>query len=363
MQSAVTIRTLDWQNPADRQAFIELPWQLYAPGNWIPPLKASLEQELGPDNLFFRHGRAQILLAERDGEPVGRVVASVDDQLVTPGIGHFGYFECIDDAEVAQALLHAAESWLAEQGRRTVHGPINLNVYNTYRLQTEGFDTRPFLGEPRALPYYAGLLAAAGYVRHAHWRSWDIPGAAMPMMDAHMRAMAQGDQNYRLHTLASHGEAMLPDLHGLAMEIFGENYGFAPIDLAEFLQVYQGMLLVFQHKAPEMLGVFYRDDRPAGFGLIYPDHARFFQQADGDAAALAGFGAAESAGIVLHTFGVVKSQRQTTLPYAMFAEAFDAIRPRQPKILFGALAKEGRTAYDSLGAPSRGYAVFARELP
>lgn len=357
------IRTLDWNQADDRAAFIDLAWDLYASTNWVPPLKASLAQELGPDNLFFRHGRAAVFVAEREGQPVGRIVASVDDSLERSDIGHFGYFETVDDPEVATALLSAAEDWLRVQGKTLVHGPINLNIYNSYRLQTEGFDKPAFLGEPRALPYYQELLGTAGYTTVTTWRSWDIPGQALGPMRA---AMAQGGTempaDYRLTTLAQSEEAqLLKDLHQVALEIFAENYGYATIDFDEFLQVYSGLLGLFR-RHPELLGICYHEDRPVGFGFIYPDYAPFFRAADGEIAAMAHFGEAQAKGMVYHTFGFLRAYRHTVLPYAMFAQSFDEVASHQCRYIIGALAKEGRTAYDKIGPHTRAYAVYEKAL-
>ena len=67
-------------------------------------------------NPFFEHAEAEYFLAERDGEPVGRISAQVDqrwDEYQGGSDGMFGFFESADDPEVAAALLDAASEWAA----------------------------------------------------------------------------------------------------------------------------------------------------------------------------------------------------------------------------------------------------------
>ena len=62
-------------------------------------------------NPYFEHAEAEYFLAERDGEPVGRITAQVDqrwDEFQGGEDAMFGFFETIDDREVAEGLLDAA---------------------------------------------------------------------------------------------------------------------------------------------------------------------------------------------------------------------------------------------------------------
>src|SRR5438128_1003985 len=74
----VEIRAVNGRGELD--AFIKLPWRLYrgAP-NWVPPLISERRTHLSRrHNPFFEHAEAEYFLAWRDGEPVGRITAHVD---------------------------------------------------------------------------------------------------------------------------------------------------------------------------------------------------------------------------------------------------------------------------------------------
>ncbi|RYZ83231.1 MAG: hypothetical protein EOP04_20370, partial [Proteobacteria bacterium] len=132
------------------QSFIDLPWAIYGSEViWNPPLKASLQTELSPQNLFFTHGEAALFICEKDGKCVGRISASIDSLLKDKTVGYFGYFECINDKDVAETLLNKASEWLRAKGRSTMEGPVNLSIFHAHRVMVQGFELKPFMGEPR----------------------------------------------------------------------------------------------------------------------------------------------------------------------------------------------------------------------
>ena len=106
---------------ADRKRFVAVPFRLYKDDpNWVPPLKGEALGLITPEkNGWFSHAKAQLFLAERGGQAVGRISAHIDTlalrmdpaQGFGPGCGQFGLLEAAD-ATVAQALIDAAEGWL-----------------------------------------------------------------------------------------------------------------------------------------------------------------------------------------------------------------------------------------------------------
>src|SRR3954464_15469616 len=118
----MSIQVSPVKSPSERDAFIEFQWQIYRNDPaWVPPLiierKAFLDRKRHP---FYRHGDAALFLARKNGNIVGRIMASDDPNyqwLHETTVGCFGLFECIDDRDVAAALFDAAASWLRKRGR------------------------------------------------------------------------------------------------------------------------------------------------------------------------------------------------------------------------------------------------------
>ncbi|MDP6539114.1 MAG: hypothetical protein QF903_15520 [Planctomycetota bacterium] len=363
---ALEVTAIDREG-AELEAFIELPWRIYGGEHrWVPPLRESVRTQLSDENLFFRHGRARPFLCRRAGEVVGRIVASADDGLAESGTGHFGFFETGDDPAVASALFAAAEEWLAGEGCRTVHGPVNLSVYGGYRLQTDGFDREPFLGEPRCPAYYRALVESAGFAPHASWRSWDLPrrvlGGLGAAVSAGLSRRAEGAGEYLpVDATASSLAEQLELLHPMIMECFAENYHCAPIDLAEFRQAFGPLL---ELSRPEFLT---RWEVPAtgeiaGFSFGYHDLARAFGELDGDGGDLAALAEAPRDRVVFFVFGVMPPHRKTNLIYEVMAHGLELCARGGYAHATGALVGEGPSILSAVGPPDRAYAVFEKHL-
>ena len=117
---AVSIRPVVGRS--DLKQFIELPYRLRRDDpEWVPPLRFERRRFLDRDrNPWFEHAEAELLLAERGGEVVGRTSAHIDhrwDEFQGGNDGMFGFFDAEDDAAVVGALIEAASGWLRERGR------------------------------------------------------------------------------------------------------------------------------------------------------------------------------------------------------------------------------------------------------
>jgi hypothetical protein len=74
----------------------------------------------------------------------------------------FGFFETVDDPEVAAALLGAAEGWLVERGRRRLLGPMDFTTNDEVGILIEGFELRPMILQNWHPPFYKDLLEELG---------------------------------------------------------------------------------------------------------------------------------------------------------------------------------------------------------
>ncbi len=165
------------RSKAERDVFIEFPWQIYrGDPAWVPPLilerRDFLDRAKHP---FYEHGAAELFLARRGGQIVGRIMASDDPNYNAEhgsNVGCFGLFESIDDQAVADALFAAASDWLRARGRREIMGPIDYSTNYVCALLIDGFEFPPTLLTPHNPPYYRGLIERAGFEKAIDWYAW-----------------------------------------------------------------------------------------------------------------------------------------------------------------------------------------------
>ncbi len=159
--------------------FVKVPFRIHRDSpQWVAPLiYERLEFLNRKKNPWFEHGEAEYLIAERDGEPVGRITAQVDrlwDETQGGGDAMFGFFETVDDREVAAALLDAATEWAAARGRTRILGPMDFTTNDEVGILIEGHELRPMILENWHPPYYKQLLDGLGCGKAMDLLMWEL---------------------------------------------------------------------------------------------------------------------------------------------------------------------------------------------
>lgn len=155
------------QGRREWRRFFDLRRELYRDDPHVAfPFRFLERQLLDPTrNAFFQHAEREAFLAWRDGRVVGRIVAirdQLNEEYNQNRDGFFGFFEAVDDPDVARELLAAAEEWLDGKGCTMMRGPVNPSMKGEFGLLVEGFEHPPFLMMAHTLPYYPDLLAHCG---------------------------------------------------------------------------------------------------------------------------------------------------------------------------------------------------------
>jgi GNAT superfamily N-acetyltransferase len=276
--STITLKRVE--SAADRKAFVDLVWKLYAHDpHWVPPLKSEMLGLIGGEksNPWFGHAEAAFWLALKDGEVVGRISAQVDQLVIAPGApgagpgtGHFGMFECIDDDAVAEALFDAAEDWLRQKGMTRAMGPFSLSVWDEPGLLVQGFEGPPAVMMGHHLPTYERMVAARGYQGVKDLHCWSLP-IGQPFPEMVQRIVAFSERNAKLVTRPV-DKSKFDQEAALILDIlndaWSDNWGFVPLTPAEIAYVgkklkpiiFEGLVRVAEYE-----GV------PVGFMITLPD--------------------------------------------------------------------------------------------
>jgi GNAT superfamily N-acetyltransferase len=259
----------------ERDAFIRFPWKIYANDPaWVPPLimerKAFLDRKRHP---FYKHGDAALFLAWKNGEIVGRIMASDDPNYNAQhqsNVGCFGLFDCINDQEVAAALFERAGSWVREKGRLEIMGPIDYSTNYTCGLLVQGFEYPPTLLTTHNRPYYERLIDNCGFSKVIDFFAWwfSDPSAAT----ARLRKLAARLEPRTRFTIRrgnlSNVEAEAANFLRIYNEAWKNNWGFVPFTKPEFDYMAAEMKPLLRDDFTAVAEV---DGEPVGFALALPD--------------------------------------------------------------------------------------------
>ena len=163
----------------DLKLFVRFPWRIYANDRyWVPPLISEIEKRLDTQrNPFWEYAERELFLARRNEEVVGTVAAIVNhqhNQQLNDQTGFFGFFEAINDEQVAEALIAAAADWLRERGKDLMRGPINGAPTDEVGVLIAGHDRRPSIWEGHTPPYYRELIERLGFRKYDDYFAYEL---------------------------------------------------------------------------------------------------------------------------------------------------------------------------------------------
>ena len=278
---------------ADRKAFVELAYALNAGDpNWVPPLKDEVRGLITPGkNPWFEHAEAALFLALRDGKPVGRISAQVDQLVLehmAPGLGQWGMFEATDP-EAAQALLGAAEEWLRGKGMSRSMGPFSLSIWDEPGLLVKGHDHPPMVMMGHNSPAYEAWIEGAGYRSVKELLTYDLP-TDRDFPPIIQRIVAAGEKNPRIRIRRVDKkrfdeEAAL--LLSILNDAWSDNWGFIPLTDSEIAYagkklkpiVLEELILVAEYDSGSEPGTGFE---PVAFMMALPDVNEFLMDLKGE---------------------------------------------------------------------------------
>jgi len=255
------------------RAFIRFPEILYRDDpRWVPPLRRDERARLSPSNPFFAHAEAQLFLACRGRQVVGRVVAILDRwhlERWKDGAGFFGFFESVADAAVAGALIAAVREWLKGKELVRMRGPFNPSTNDMCGILSSGFEHPPRIMMPYNPPYYPTLLEGAGLRPIRELLAYELEPPAVLPEAVNRVAEAAASRDCRVRPLDPRRLAQEAEVFRQVYNAaWSENWGFVPISEREMAWMASQLREVL---VPDLALIAELDGRPVGFFLCLPD--------------------------------------------------------------------------------------------
>ncbi|HWI86627.1 MAG TPA: N-acetyltransferase [Sphingomonas sp.] len=277
MPNGITIRPV--LTKADRKAFVDLPFRLYANNPaWVPPLKDEAYGLITPGkNPFFEHAVAQLYLAERDGKVVGRISASID-HMWTPmpadkgggeDSGNWGYLDA-ETKEIADLLIVEAENWLRSKGVKRAIGPISMSIWEEPGLLIKGHDHPATVMMGYDDPRYEAWVEAWGYrkVKDLHTWDLDITKSFPPLIE---RIVQSGEKNPRIRIRPVNKKKFNEEaavILSILNDAWSDNWGFVPFTESEIAFAGKKMKPIIFN---DLVHVAEYDGEPVAFMMTWPD--------------------------------------------------------------------------------------------
>jgi hypothetical protein len=213
------------------------------------------------------------LIAYRDGQPVGRICATINrshNEYYKDKTGFFGFFDCINDVEVARALFAAAGKKLKDEGMETVRGPYNPTVNEDCGLLVEGFEAAPMVMMPYNPPYYLDLYEAVGLKRARDLYAFYLSSAGpAPERISKIVARVKKNTGISIRNLdLKHLKDEIPILTKLYNQTLDRNWGFVPVKNEDLEFSAQDLKAILD---PNMVLIAEKDGQPVGFSLTIPN--------------------------------------------------------------------------------------------
>ena len=275
------------KTPAQLQAFINLPYELYRNDPvWRPPLrferKAYMDVSKNPSLASLDY---QLYVAKRDNKIVGRIAAFINKAHKNhhhDDAGHFGFLDCVSDKDIGQALIRTAEEWLKKRGAKKVVGPAQWSVNDECGMLVEGFQHPPVIMMSFGRADYPQILEMSGYQKTIDMFAFQADlkaGFPRPKMATRMFEYAK---NHKSITSRPINMGQYEKDMALSMEVFNdawsENWGFLPFTDSQVKHLADEMKPII---LKDCFHIGYIDGEAAAFACMIPDLNEATKDLDG----------------------------------------------------------------------------------
>jgi hypothetical protein len=255
--------------------FFEVPFHCNpADTLYVSPMKMDLKRFLSRANPLFGAGdNYRVMVCEKGGKLSGRLVVhehAESNKAYQERRAHFGYFESIDDLEVARSLFNEAEAWARARKLEVLGGNFNLTAMQQVGVTVDGFEQMPYMDQTYTPQHHAKLLRALGYAARFPMTTFELDLQRFdPATLAGDKAQALLESGLYFGTLQKRDFAGSLEATRLVLnDGFAKNPMFVPLTSAEMLFQAKDMVYIID----EDISCLVREDGvPIGVVVCVPD--------------------------------------------------------------------------------------------
>jgi hypothetical protein len=331
------INVIEIKNKKDLLKFIEFPLRLYKDDVFYSPqLIKDLKVHFSHKNPFLKHAEVKFYIAINDGKTVGRIASIINHRhimLHKEKAGFFGFFECINNEDVSNALLHRVCSDLKNSGMDIVRGPMNFSTNEECGFLIEGFDSAPMLMTPYNPEYYNRFMDAFGMSKAKDLYAFicDMPDE----LPEKILRVASLSEKRGIKARIINKNTFFEDMN-VFKEVYNsawkDNWGFIPISDEEL--IYSAKRLKPITKT-DMTIIAEKDGEPVGFLGLIPDYNIVLRNMKGRLTPLTVLKALYYSTKITQTrlllLGIKEEFRNRGVDALLFREGFKGVKKRKYK--------------------------------
>lgn len=321
-----------------KKEFIDFPFLLYKKDKfWVPPLRFEEKKLFDPKNPFYQNAKIKLFLYKQDGEVLGRIAAIVNkwhNDYHKDKVGFFGFFETVNDYEVARALFDSASQYLDQNGLKIIRGPANPSLNHTCAMLYQGFFQEPVYMMPYNPKYYIELTERYGFKKAKDLFAFYLSTANKP----HKKYIELSEKiakkyNITLRTLSKkYFERDLEILWDIYCKAWANNWGFVPPTKEEFFYLSKDMKNLVSE---ELVIIAEKDGLPCAYSAIIPDFNYILKKAKGSISPLNLVSIISTLPKIdnyrLITLGIIPEYRRLGIDLLLYIKSFEVVEKRNGK--------------------------------
>lgn len=281
------MRIIEVTTQAHIRAFLDFPVSLYKNHTgWIRPLDNDIEAVFDKKkNKTFQHGQCiRWIVEDGHGAVVGRVAAFINDKTTNKGndqpTGGLGFFDCINNQEVAFLLFDTCKNWLQAKGMEAMDGPINFgNRDKWWGLLVDGFDREPNYQCNYNFPYYKDFFEAYGF--QVYFYQLTFGRSMMGDLDSRLQVkadVAARNPDYSFRYISKSDNSLADKIRYVYNKAWAKRGEIPELTETQAKHIVKQMKPIMDEK---LLWFSFYKDEPVAFFLSLPEVNQIFKHVNG----------------------------------------------------------------------------------
>lgn len=268
----------------DLRKFINFPKVLYKKCPYYVPALDDSELKILTRHPALQFCSQKLWLATIDNAVVGRIAGIINhkcNSLKNQQRVRFGWFDFINDTQVAESLLNEVIKWGKENRMNEISGPSRYSNMEKQALLIEGFDSIPPIATDYNFAYYPAIIEQLGFVKDVDYVQHKVKVTPVPeKIDSVVQLLSE---KYHIHQRTFKNKKELKAVGAEFFKVINESYtsiyNFIPLTDEEIKWVIDenfsvadlDLVSVLENERNEIVGI----------AFCLPSLSKAFQKANG----------------------------------------------------------------------------------